>query len=196
MYPLGLAESKAKLVVDTVKAWVKTWFFDVESKEEYDFSKKRFYKWLDKQLLDKNTPDNLFKAIKLWIGTNLDHYDSHWLNYLQLNVCGMNQCTSSISEALHSSMKSSFDEVQSNMSTCTSAMTQMTKAERRGNNQYRANTEQASRSKTWTSNETQYFLTDHCAHETEIEWILAGNYKVVQTGSNKFLVFRKVSADQ
>jgi hypothetical protein len=136
LYTPGVAESKAKVVLDTVKTWMKTWFFDVDAKFEYDFSRKHFFEWLNKQLEEESIPNNFFQAIKIWIGTYLDHYDSHWLNYLRLNVCGMNQRTSTICEALHSSMKSSFDKVQSNMSTSTSAMTQMTKAERRGTNQF------------------------------------------------------------
>ena len=111
---------------------MKTWFFDIESEVEYKISKSRFYSWLEEQFIQKNIPLNLYQAIKLWIVTCLDHHDSHWLNYLRLNVCGMDQRTSSICESMHASMKSSYDKIQACMSTSTSAMVQMTKAQRRG----------------------------------------------------------------
>ena len=110
-------------------------FFDVESAKEYKLSKSRFYKWLEEQLDNKFISLNLYQAIKIWIVTSLDHHDSHWLNYHRLNVCGMNQRTSSVCESLHASMKSSYDKVEASMSTSTSANVQMTKAQRRGKEQ-------------------------------------------------------------
>ena len=128
----GIAESQAKIVIDIIKSWVKLFFFDVESVEEYKISKFCFYKWLEEQFDNKFIPLNMHQAIKTWIITCLDHYDSHWLNYHQLNVCGMNQRTSSVCESLHASMQSSYDKVEASMPTSTSANVQMTKDQKRG----------------------------------------------------------------
>ena len=189
IFSTGIVDSQAKIVIDIVKSWVKTWFFDIESEEEYKVSKSRFYKWLQEQFEKEYIPLNMYQAIKTWIVTCLDQNDSHWLNYLRLNVCGMNQRTSSVCESLHASMKSSYDKVEASMSTTTSANVQMTKAQRRGNQQCKKNANQAKNNRTWTSTDTQNYLTDYGAEMAEVETILSQNFKVVQMGPNIFFVF-------
>ena len=65
-------------------------------------------------------------------------------------------------------MKSSYDKVEASMSTSTSANVQMTKAQRRGKEQLQKNATQASTHRTWTSTDTQNYLTNYAAEMTEI----------------------------
>ena len=87
------------------------------------------------------------------------------------------------------SMKNSYDKVEASMSTSTSANAQMTKAQRRGKQQFQKNSNQSSKHRTWTSTDTQNYLTDYAAEMTEIETILSENLKVVQMSPNLFFVF-------
>jgi hypothetical protein len=103
----------------------------------------------------------------------------------------MDQRTSSVGEALHWSMKSGFDGVQSSMAPETAAVKMVSKANRNGKKVERHNAEQASRTKVWTSTQTQQYLTDFCAKKTEIEWNLAPKYKVVQIAKDHYLVYRR-----
>ena len=43
---IGIQKSRSMIVIKTVRLWVKSWFFDVESKKEYLCSKSLFNKWL------------------------------------------------------------------------------------------------------------------------------------------------------
>jgi len=181
------------LVLDTVKKWVKTWFFEVETPEEYEISQNRFYIWLDLQVNEKQISTHLLEGIKVWIKNQLSKHERQWLNYVRLHVPGMDQRTSSVGEALHWSMKSGFDGVQSSMAPETAAVKMVTKANRRGKKVERQNAEQASRTKVWTSTQTQQYLTDFCAKKTEIEWNLAPCYKVVQIAKDHYLVYRRDS---
>jgi hypothetical protein len=195
IFLLGVEHSCGMVVLDTVRKWVKTWFFDIESQEEYEVSQNGFYIWLDLQVNDKQVLTHLVEGIKVWIKNQLSKHDRQWLNYVRLSVPGMDQRTSSVGEALHWSMKSGFDGVQSSMAPETAAVKMVTKANQKGKSVERHNAEQASRTKVWTSTQTQQYLTDYCARKTETEWNLAPQYKVVQIAKDHYLVYRRDSDD-
>ena len=119
------------IVIKTVRLWVKSWFFDVESKKEYLCSKSLFNKWLDEQVIQENISILLVEVIKVWVTNKLEHYENFWVNYIRLTVPGMEQRTTSIGEAMHHSMKSGFDGVRSSMSLDKSAISQINKAQRK-----------------------------------------------------------------
>ena len=79
------------IVIKTVRLWVKSWFFDVESKKEYLCSKNLFNKWLDDQALNNNISNFLVEIIKVWVKDKLDRYENFWVNYIRLLVPGMGQ---------------------------------------------------------------------------------------------------------
>ena len=177
------------LVIKTVRLWVKSWFFDVESRREYLYSKNLFNKWLDDQALINNITNSLVEIIKVWVKDKLEHYENFWVNYIRLSVPGMGQRTTSIGEAMHHSMKSGFDGVRSSMSLDRSVNLQVDKAERKAKITQKRNAEQVARNQTWTSTLTQKYLTDYCAGLVETELLLALLYKVVQISINLFLVY-------
>ena len=177
------------IVIKTVRLWVKSWFFDVESKKEYLCSKNLFNKWLDEQATQTNISISLVEVIKVWVTDKLEHYENFWVNYIRLMVPGMEQRTTSIGEAMHHSMKSGFDCVQSSMSLDKSAISQINKAQRKAKISQKKNAEQVARNQTWTSTLTQKYLTDHCAGLVENELFLALLYKVVQISVDLFLVY-------
>lgn len=123
-------EKDIQKVTFQLKMWVKSWFFDVESELEYNESRRMFFQWLsnvDTRIL----PLHSVAAIRTWIRANLDPYDTMWLNYLRLNVCGMNARTTSVGEAMHRSMKIGYDGIKASMSIDVSANTMMNKAKKR-----------------------------------------------------------------
>ena len=82
MCKIGVQKSRAMIVIKTVRLWVKSWFFDVESKKEYLCSKSLFNKWLDEQAIQKNISIFLAEVIKVWVTDKLEHYKNLWFNYI------------------------------------------------------------------------------------------------------------------
>ena len=79
------------IVITTVRLWVKSWFFDVESKKIVFMFKNLFNKWLDDQALNNNISNFLVEIIKVWVKDKLDRYENFWVNYIRLLVPGMGQ---------------------------------------------------------------------------------------------------------
>ena len=72
----------AKDTAETAYCWIKTWFFYVESREEYDYSVGRFNSWLAEQavVLSQTCVD----AIDQLIREKLEGHELQWLNYHKL----------------------------------------------------------------------------------------------------------------
>jgi hypothetical protein len=150
------------------RAWIKTWFFDIESEAEYKHSKSQFLSWLG-AIEGVALPKVTVMSIKAWIVTSLEKTKLMWLNYHRLYVGTMNIRTTGVAEALYHSMKSGFYAVRSSMSTDTAASTMMDKAQRKSleRDQYIAN--QIVRNKLWTDMPTKTHLTDYAQEQAEMQ---------------------------
>jgi len=175
-----------------VKAWIKTWFFDVETQDEYDLSRREFFVWLTEQT-DKSLPEFTVIALRQWIINHLSPYESMWLNYTRLFTGGLDQRTTSIGEALHWSMKSGFDKVFAAMAPEVAANTMMNKSERKGKKIENINADQVQRNKLWTNSPTEKYLTDFCENKTAEQWKASLLCKVIRLSEDMFLVFTPTS---
>ncbi|KAG7351278.1 MULE transposase domain containing protein [Nitzschia inconspicua] len=114
--PPGIAPEAMQRAIDVVRWFVKSWFFEVENCEEYIHSRSSLIAWLERgggSVLESHTVN----SIKTWITTHLRPLEKMWLNFERLYLCTMDLRTTSISESLHSSMKSGHDGVRAGMDT-------------------------------------------------------------------------------
>ena len=121
---------EAKETIRIVQQWVRSWYFDTETANEYDLSRKRFFYWLENRR-GNELPSYSVDKIKVWISNHLDPYAIMSLNHIRLHVRGLSQRTTSPGEALHCSMKSGFDKIFAAMTPAVSANTMMNKAQRK-----------------------------------------------------------------
>ena len=185
----GRFSKSSATVIPVIKRWVKEWFFVVEDKEEYEHSRMKFNEWV-KSLQNKKLSSVTVEAIFVWITTSLEPLNCLWVNYHRLLKFGLNGRTTSIGEALHWATKGSFDRVLSSMTPATSANTQMTQAERKGNNLRRLNAQNLQFSNTWSESNTHEHLTDWAERWSQDEWDLSQERKCIQINENEYLVYK------
>ncbi|KAG7345407.1 hypothetical protein IV203_032938 [Nitzschia inconspicua] len=112
-----------------------------------------------------------------------------WLNNLRLQICTVNLRTTSVSEAMHSSLKSGFDGVRAGIRTDVAVNTMMDKTQRllRLRNVYNAN--QLLKKKKWSDMPTADFLTRYCQEMAEEQWDLRFEYAVVHEKTDEWWVY-------
>ena len=182
------AVSKANAFKDVLRRWVKTWFFDLETKAEYDDSKNCCLEWIDEEIRLGKVGGLMGSKAKKWI-KDLDSRSSYWANYSRLYTSGMDQRCTSIGEQMHWHIKSGHNGVKSSMSTATAAVNILTKSKRRTDDFSQSNAYQCLRKKLWTvADEVQQYLIDHAASETQIQIDLANFCKVIHVKRDMFFV--------
>ena len=115
--------------VQTIRHWVKSWFFTTETESEYIYSKQLFYMFLSS--LKLVIAVNFVNIVTAWVKTKLDPYRSMWLNHLRLHVQGFDNRTTSTGESMHHSIKNGYDGVKGNEAPHTSATKMMDKSKRK-----------------------------------------------------------------
>ncbi|KAG7338639.1 hypothetical protein IV203_020737 [Nitzschia inconspicua] len=88
--------------------------------------------------------------------------------------------TTSVSESMHSSMKSGFDAARASMNTDLSANTMVDKSERRLHDRKRENAKQEKTSKKWSELPVAALITKYCLQQTEAQWDFSAT-KIYQT---------------
>ena len=89
---------ETEAAIQAVKLWVYSWFFYVESHPEYEKSKSLFSTWLTQMEADGVLDKGVVQVVRNWVTKNLEPSEQLWLNYIRLNVQGMNQRTTSPGE--------------------------------------------------------------------------------------------------
>ena len=179
---------EAKATAEHARLWIKSWCFDVETEGEYKLSKELFYKWLGEQQ-EETMSTACVEAIRLWILKCLEPYQNMWLNYKRLNVYGQGQRTTSIGEAMHSSMKSGASGVKASMNVNVAANCMMDNAERKGKEKAIHCADQVSRNKLWSESATRDHLTDFSEVESQEQWNAHTKCKVIEVEAGRCLVF-------
>ena len=191
----GKAKKLADPVISIIKMWIKTWFFDVETKEEYVLSVHLFFTFLDKMEKDKRLDLFVVEEIRTFVKSKLQPHEEMWVNYHRLLVPGLNGRTTSIGEQMHHSMKSGFDKVLARMSPEKSADNMMNKAQRKGKNQARKNAQKDAKTSTNNNSKTCDDLTKWCEEQFQEQLELLGNHRVVQVSNDVFNVFQPDGCD-
>ena len=108
-----------------------------ESETEYFYSKRFFHQWINEN--SQKIGHNLYAAITHWIRTNLGSYDKMWLNYLKKDLTNFDVRTTSVAEAMHSSMKCYFDGARTNFGLQKAAEAMLDKAKQKHSETERSN---------------------------------------------------------
>ena len=140
--------------------------------------------------IGKTLPKIAVKAIYAWIKSSLEPLECLWVNYHRLCVAGLNGRTTSIGEALHWASKGAFDGVTASMSAATSANTQMTQAERKGEKVARLNALNVQMKNLWSNSLTHEYLTDYAERLSSEQISLAEERKCVLVSKNTFWVYK------
>jgi hypothetical protein len=179
---------EAKEIAEIARKWIKTWCFNVETEREYQLSKKLFLEWLGEQE-EVTMSTACVVAIKVWIVKCLEPYENMWLNHRRLNVYGQGQRTTSIGEAMHSSMKSGASGVKASMNVNVAANCMMDNAQRKGKEKAVHCADQVSRKKLWSKSATSEKLTDFSEMKAQEQWDAYPALKVMEVQRGGFLVF-------
>ena len=185
---IGKYAESAEKVVKTIKNWVKTWFFEVEDREEYEHSRVKFDSWVREQE-NVTVPSVTVEAIFIWIKNSLEPLECLWVNYYRLLKFGLNGRTTSIGEALHWASKGSWDGVRCSMTPATSAMTQMTQAERKGKKLQQLNARNVQSTNLWSESKTKDDLTDWAERYSAEQWESSLKYKCIKVKDDEFWVY-------
>jgi MULE transposase domain len=129
-YPSGKhIIGKSKAYVDVIEAWIKSWFRHVESTEEYQISKKLFFRYLSQPPPGVTEANTLH--IRDWIINSLDPLQEKWMFAYFLNRQTFNRESTQFVEAENSVLKSTKLGTRPNQSIDTSALTQNNLSEQR-----------------------------------------------------------------
>jgi hypothetical protein len=183
---------KQDTVIETVKYWVYSWFFYVESQIEFDVSKALFFDWLENNKKVKILPVHTVMTIKTWVDNHLMPFESFWLNHTRLFVGGMDQRTSSTAEAMHWSMKLGFDAVRAGMNADVAAETMCDKSIRKTKDLENYHADQVTRTKLWTDEPSLQMITDWCLRRAMEQWDASFQYKIIKVTEKQFLVFKPI----
>lgn len=181
------AVAKAKKFCDILREWVKTWFYVLETEEEYKDSKNLLNQWIQEQLKNNAVTKDMVTAARAWL-TSLEGKSIFCFHYVRLFTCGMNQRTTNSNEQLHHSIKSGFDGVKSSMSTTKSATNMVNKSNRTADTKNRRNAEQILKNKLYTVHDIQNHLTDYAAKDAFRQLSLKKYCKVVRIKEDLFYV--------
>ena len=187
---------KQDKVIETVKYWVYSWYFYIESEAEFNLSKALFFEWLEENKKKKILPVLTVMTIKTWVDNHLMPFESFWLNHTRLFVGGMDQRTSSTAEAMHWSMKSGFDAVRAGMNADVAAETMCDKSLRLTKNLENYNADQVTRTKLWTDDPSLQMITDWCSRRAEEQWDASFQYKILKVSEKQFLVFKPIQQEE
>jgi hypothetical protein len=111
------------------------------------------------------------------------------VHYRRLNVLGFQQETTSVGEAMHSSMKSGASGVRPGMNLDVTANCMMDKAQRNGQQKGNYAADQVSRNKLWSESGTATHITDFSEKSSEEEWRPSATCKVIEVEAGIYLVF-------
>ncbi|KAG7357913.1 hypothetical protein IV203_014529 [Nitzschia inconspicua] len=157
--------------IDAVRWFVKSWFFDLESCEEYNHSRSYLIAWLERGNGSVLKP-HIVNSIKTWVTTHLRPLEKMWLNFERLYLC--------TSESMHASMKSGFDGVRAGMDTTSSTNAVVGKSARRQKERQRLNARDQERTVKWSELPTVRHLTENCLMKAKEEkWNVAETLVVV-----------------
>ena len=90
----------SQCVFEIAKRWVRTWAFDLETEVEYKDSRTCFFNWLGEQQ-EMTISTAGAESIRRFIITVLDKYECMWVYHFRLQVYGMDQNTTQISEGMN-----------------------------------------------------------------------------------------------
>ena len=120
-------------------------------------------------------------------------YEPMWVNYLRLDVQGLDGHTSSISESCHFSMKNGIFAVGPNMSAAKATSNMCEKANHRAHNLNKKISAKANKVPKQKDSKTRKYLTDWCENYSKNERELMNSYHIVQTSPIKYLLVKKRS---
>jgi hypothetical protein len=181
-------DAASRRALRTLKGFLKQWGFEIETADEFQYSKVQLFAWLDASK-GKDLSIHAVDTIKAWILNSLLPFEFMWVNHHRLYTGGMSMRTTSIAESLHNSMKTSYDSVYSSMTLQKSGETMMNKASRRHKANKKRNAYQMISTKLWTSSETSGYLTNYAEEHGQEQWNLSRKCKVCRDANNLFLVW-------
>ena len=94
-----------KSIISTIYGWINTWFWDIETKNEYTVSKEAIFLYLKKDIVLHAIGETGVNAIAVFITKHLSVMEHKWLRCHRLHVFGMDQKTTSIVESANATTK-------------------------------------------------------------------------------------------
>jgi hypothetical protein len=185
----------AEPLFNTIKHWIHSWFFEVETELEYLYSRDALDKWLGLQRESGTLPHPTIDSVRAWLHSSIFVQDQYWRNYDRLFVGGMECRTTSIVESMHSSLKASFDKVHQHNSPETTAQTCVNKGKRKADEISRSNARQVARKPTWTNSNTYLHLTARAEDDANQQGEAADQLVVVQRTERLYHVFKPDNPD-
>ncbi|KAG7356948.1 hypothetical protein IV203_001636 [Nitzschia inconspicua] len=182
------AGEQTKKALKIALDFVRSWAYYTETLAEYQHSRSSLTTWLEGMKILGILPNYTIASFETWIVTKLDHVQTMWLNHEKLHVCTMGLRTTSVSESMHSSMKSGFDAVRASMYTDVAANTMVDRSERRLHDRKRENAKQEKTSKKWSELPVAALITKYCLQQTEAQWRCRDSFVVVKVASDEWWV--------
>lgn len=162
---------------------MRSWFFDIETADEYRNSVSQFQTWLISPTTKKELGE-LVPKIEMLQKNTLEFNESLWVRYRRLFVHGFDMCTTGMAEGMHSSLKNGSIAVRPSMNVDEAARTMLDKSALREMKKGKKDAKQHLAKKLWTRSSTSAHLTKYMEGLCVSMLDRTSEYTVVQGESN------------
>jgi len=176
---------------DTAYSWIQSWFWLVETKEEFDKSLCDFWLWLDSFLQDNDTYSSTVSAIRNFVIQSLLPKLDYWVRYSRIDQLSFEATTNSVVEGQNSSLKRGVIQTKANNSLLQSTKALMSNSEVKFGLTKIKKAKEVVSTPLWTSNATAAQLTSFAEMLVSRNFQQSINYLVVQTSTTEWLVMHK-----
>jgi hypothetical protein len=172
----------------TAYNWIQTWFWSIESNDEFDHSLKHFWKWL--QMTDDSFPSftSAKLAIRDFVMKSLLPKREYWLRSLRIKQLSFDAKTTSVVEGQNVSIKKGCAAVAPNCSLAKATDIMLRKSELSRSVKKITNAKAISATPLWTLSATSGCLTSFAEMIVSCNYDKRSDYVGVQIAHNKWVI--------
>ena len=179
-----------QLCLCVLHQWIKSWFFVLETEDEFNDSLSRF--WIRLDQMKHVLPSSVREKVRHHVVNKLEPKKSFWANCLYIHHATRDQRTTSVGEAHHKSTKSGQSATAANQNIDTAATNIMKKSVDRANAKGKLN-QRNNDSRLVRHDGGLSELTPHANNKSAVQLSLSKRCKAVQVSPTRFKVWNPTS---
>lgn len=150
--------------LEVAKKWIKSWFWSIATKQQYEISKAKFFTWLNTSQVNSVFGNCLCNSLTFLVKNILEPVAPKWVRYVRFSIPGsMEERTTSIVEQINGSLKRSSGKVHCNMSIDEALRVAHNKSEQSFGSKMKKSGLALSSAPLWTNLTDAIHLTSHAA---------------------------------
>ena len=183
-------DDNAVHIANVVRYWIKSWYYNVETKAEYRVSRHKFFEYLT-TVAKPAVGKPFVTEVKTFIVQKIDFHQDRIINYVFHSVCSFGWKTNNLAESMHNAMKNpnSVAAVHASMKMHTASEALITQVENRKARHSMQNAAQVQRVKTWSKLEHREYFTNFCEKWSHALFDKSKKLRCVQYSEALWIVF-------